>query len=40
MVVSYRRFRTTYRSNFQGSSINSGLLDTWRWDRFFVPKRL
>jgi hypothetical protein len=44
VVVRYRRFRKTYGSHLQVSSsprmIISGLLDSWKWDRYFVPKRL
>ena len=33
-VISYTRFSTTYRSHLQES------LDPWKWDRYFIPKRL
>jgi hypothetical protein len=33
LVIVYRRFETTYRSQLHGT------LDPWRWDRYVVPKR-
>ena len=36
IIISYRRFGTTYRSNPQGSR---GPLETCGWDRYVVPKR-
>ena len=42
MVIPYRPFGTTYGSNLRGSRISIRLvllLDPWRWDWQFVPKR-
>jgi hypothetical protein len=49
MIVWYRRFGTTYRSHFQGSSSlrrrqrrmkrSSGMFDPWRWGWYAAPKR-
>jgi len=33
VAISYRRFRTTYRSHLQGSRF----LYPWRWDRQGLP---
>jgi len=37
LIVSCRRFGTTYRPRLQGSS--NPLLGFWRWDRYVVSKR-
>jgi len=41
LVVSYRRFGTTHRSNFQGPSSprTLRLIDPCRWDRHFLKRR-
>jgi hypothetical protein len=42
MVIPYRPFGTTCGSHLRGSRISIRLLvllHTWRWDRYFVPKR-
>jgi hypothetical protein len=40
VIIVYRRFGTVCRSHLQGSrALSSRTLDSWRWDRYVVPKR-
>jgi len=34
-----RLFGSIYRIHPRGSRIHKNILDSWRWERYFVPKR-